>query len=231
MPKYVLIGLSIAALLLFSAADQARSDEIPTDEVMAEEAPVEEAPVEEVPVEEVPVEEEPPAPTKPTYSEAYGAEPTGYLALSGFVGFDTSDRDVEPHFSGETEDGGGLLVRAGFRIFDPIAIELQGDYFSGFSDFDGWNATINIRIYPIEFWRETPGRFQPYFLAGAGVMGGRPIEALSYQIEGAFRVGGGINYYFTDKLALDVGTDYVTGRSSFKETNYVKISLGMQYNF
>jgi len=226
MPKYVLIGLSVATLLLFSTADLARADEIPTDDM-----PMDEVPAEEEPAEEEPVEEEPAAPTQSSYSTAYGAERSAYIALSGFVGFDTSDRDIARHHSKETDDGGGFLVRAGFRFFDPIAIELQGDYFSGFSDFDGWNVTVNIRVYPIEFWRETPGRFQPYFLAGAGVMGGRPIEALSYTLEGAFRVGGGINYYFTDKLALDVGTDYITGRSSFDKTNYVKVALGLQYNF
>ena len=49
IPKYLLIGLSIATLLLFSATDQARSDEIPADDMAAEEIPTEEAPPEEEP--------------------------------------------------------------------------------------------------------------------------------------------------------------------------------------
>jgi hypothetical protein len=40
MPKYLFIRLSIATLLLFSATDQARSDEISPDEVPAEEESV-----------------------------------------------------------------------------------------------------------------------------------------------------------------------------------------------
>ena len=122
-------------------------------------------------------------------------------------------------------------IRVGFRIFDPFAIELEGDYFSGFSEFNGWTATINIRTYLLEFWRENPGRFQVYFLAGVGVMGGETDQSLSYQLEGVFRVGGGINYYFTDQLALDVSSDYITGRSSFSDFNYVKFGMGLQYNF
>ena len=85
----------------------------------------------------------------------------------------------------------------------------------------------------MEFWRETPGQFQLYFITGVGVMGGDPRheDSLSYQVKGTFRFGTGINYYFTDDLALDVGMDWTTGRGSLDGAEYIKFAIGLQYNF
>jgi hypothetical protein len=35
----------------------------------------------------------------------------------------------------------------------------------------------------------------------------------------------------TDQLALDVGMDWTTGRSAFKDTKYIKAAIGLQHNF
>jgi hypothetical protein len=84
MPKYLLIGLSIATLLLFSATDQARSDEIPT--------------YDEMPEEEIPTEEEPPTPTEASEPAEPEPEPTDWtpFQLSFFspVQFFPVDHDV-----------------------------------------------------------------------------------------------------------------------------------------
>jgi len=242
MPKCAFFGLSILALLLFAAADQARSDEIPAYEEQADEIQPAEVPPAEEPVEEEPVEEEPPVPAKTSEPTAYGAQRGGYVALSGFFGYDLSDDweetllDENDEIIGfdtrdETSNGGGVTARVGFRVWHPLAIELQGDYFSGYSEFGGWLVTANVRFYPMEIWRETPGRFQVYFVGGAGVIGGDPNVPKNYQLEGAFRFGTGINYYFTDQLALDVGMDWTVGRSAFKDTRYIKFAAGLQYNF
>ena len=168
------------------------------------------------------------APTARAQS-VYGSELGGYLGLSGFYALDTSSGDVDD--IADTSDG-GFLVRAGFRINPPLAIELQGDYNNAWEDFDLWTLTVNFRIYPLqmEMFGGEVGRFQPYVIGGVGVIGGDP-DTDDYQLNGAFRMGTGVNFYLTEQLAIDAGTEWTVGTGFWSDASYMKFGLGLQYNF
>jgi opacity protein-like surface antigen len=99
-------------------------------------------------------------------------------------------------------------------------------------------ATLNARGYL------ATGRWQPYMLFGSGLMYlafddeatckplsmcGRDVELVSY----ALRVGGGLEYYMTERFVLTLGASYVlplTGAA--KDFDYVSIEpFGITYRF
>ena len=159
----------------------------------------------------------------------YGSELGSYVGVSGFYALDTSSGDVDD--IADTSDG-GFSVRGGFRINPPLAIELQGDYNNSWTDFDLWTVTTNFRVYPLqmEAFGAEVGRFQPYVIVGAGVIGGDP-DSDAYQLNGAFRMGAGVNFYLTDQLAIDAGTEWTVGTGYWSDASYMKFGLGLQYNF
>ena len=63
------------------------------------------------------------------------------------------------------------------------------------------------------------------------VMAGNPTGEKDYELQGAFRMGLGTNFYLTEDLALDFFGEWVTGTGSFSDVNYGKLALGLQYNF
>ena len=159
----------------------------------------------------------------------YGGEVGGYIGVSGFYALDTSSGDVDD--IADTDDG-GFALRAGFRIAPPLAIELQGDYNNSWTDFDLWTLTTNFRVYPLqmEAFGGAVGRFQPYVIAGVGVIGGDP-DSDDYQLNGAFRMGAGVNFYVTEQLAIDAGSEWTVGTGFWSDASYMKFGLGLQYNF
>jgi hypothetical protein len=159
----------------------------------------------------------------------YGSELGSYIGVSGFYALDTSSGDVDD--ISDSSDG-GVAVRGGFRIGPALAIELQGDYNNSWTDFDIWTLTTNFRVYPLqmEAFGGEVGRFQPYVIVGVGVIGGSP-DSDPYQLNGAFRMGGGVNFYLTEKLAIDAGTEWTVGTGYWSDASYMKFGLGLQYNF
>jgi opacity protein-like surface antigen len=159
----------------------------------------------------------------------YGSELGAYLGFSAFYALDTSDNEVDD--IADTSDF-GLAFRGGFRVSPPLAIELQGDYNNAWTDFDLWTVTVNFRVYPLqmEAFGGDIGRVQPYLIAGAGVIAGDP-DSDPYQLNGAFRMGAGLNVYVTDQIAIDAGSEWTVGTGFWSDASYMKFGLGLQYNF
>jgi opacity protein-like surface antigen len=160
----------------------------------------------------------------------YGKQIGSYLAVSAFAAYD--DRSD----LGDYDDvNGGVTVRAGFRLGAPVAIELQGDYnhLKAWRDDDVWVITTNLRFYPSmmdEFSGILPDILQPYGVVGVGVIGGDPPDD-AYQLNGAFRLGAGIDFYVTEQVALSFGYEWVTGTGFLSERDTRNLTLGVQYNF
>ena len=179
----------------------------------------------------------------------YGVgDPYTYLAVSGLVAFDDRS-DLWLWNWGDANANGGVTARAGLRLGAPLSIELQGDWvnLAAWRNQDRWTATVNFRIYPSQLdytemmgedigagldkvWGLFPKRMQPYLVAGAGVIGGQPKND-SYQLNGAFRLGVGTDFYLTEKLAVSFGYEWLTGTGYWAGADTRNLTLGVQYNF
>jgi hypothetical protein len=176
-------------------------------------------------------------PIQASAQSEYGkGEPTGYLAVSGLVAFD--DRGDLWAWNWDSADAdGGVTARAGVRLADSVAFELQGDWVNldVWDDNDNWTLTANFRIYPttleeVEGVLPFPERLQPYLVAGAGVIGGDPKND-PYQLNGAFRLGAGTDFYLTEQMAVSFGYEWITGTGYWSEVDTRNLVLGLQYNF
>lgn len=167
-----------------------------------------------------------------TAQSEYGGEVGAYVGGSVFYALDTSKAEF-----GELADehSVGVDVRVGLRLGKPIGMELQGDWNHGLRDLDLWTITTNFRVYYSEFEAIAdlfPDPLQLYIVGGVGVMGGDPrTKGDPYQVTGAFRMGLGVDYYVTENIAVDVGSEWVVGTSFFSDVSYLKVGVGIQYNF
>jgi opacity protein-like surface antigen len=170
------------------------------------------------------------AATSASAQSEYGKQIGAYLGVSGLAAYDDR-QDL-----GQYDDvNGGMTFRAGARIGAPVGIELQGDWnhLKAWRKDDIWVLTTNFRVYPSlmdEFSGMLPDVFQPYAVAGVGVIGGDPKDD-DYQLNGAFRLGTGFDYYFTEQVALSVGYEWVTGTGFWSERDSRNVTIGVQYNF
>ncbi len=131
-------------------------------------------------------------------------------------------KEIEALYPGISEGGLDRLPCRGnpvIRLGDPIRIEPIV-------------ATLNGRAYL------ATGRWQPYLSFGSGLMyievrdtapGAKDVQDVGF----ALRVGGGIEYYITEQLVLNLGASYVipiSGRA--QEYDYVSIEpFGLTWRF
>ncbi|MCH2171681.1 porin family protein [Myxococcota bacterium] len=92
-------------------------------------------------------------------------------------------------------------------------------------------ATANAKAYLLT------GRFQPYFLAGAGPMFASVENTRSgvteNKVVAALRAGGGLDFYITENVIMNTGISYVYPFGSLQDgLDYVSFELlGFQYRF
>lgn len=141
------------------------------------------------------------------------------------------------NFHCDTDDAWGYNVRAGRRINNWVAAEVEwehpvsdfddADKVDGFGRLDGdveaWDITANGKFYPIT------GRFQPYALVGAGY----GQADLPHDDNGGFvaKFGLGLDVLITDSFGVDAEVDYLLGTGSMSDYDQIPISVGVFYNF
>ena len=163
---------------------------------------------------------------------ASAVEPTdyghkgGYMGVNGGYAVDNgSDRIGRLTFS-----SGTASAWVGYRMDQLIAIEIQGEYNHGLKDVSGWNLTGNLNWYPVQWWY--PGFwFQPFFVTGGGFMIAKPVPNRSTNLNGAFRLGGGMDFYFHKHWNVRFKAEWVKGVGKLSDLAYAPITLGIQYNF
>jgi len=168
----------------------------------------------------------------------YGMEePAVYLAVAGLAAFDDRNDLWFPNW-GDADVEGGVTARVGVRLGAPAAVELQGDWIDldAWDDNDNWTITFNMRVYPtlyepIGLEEIFPKVLQPYLVAGAGALGGTGDNGDPYQLNGAFRLGAGTDFYVTEKIALSFGYEWLTGTGHWSKRDARNLVLGVQYNF
>jgi len=178
------------------------------------------------------------------------------LNLAGTYAFETfagSLRDDLRQASGTSlnvmaDNSLGVNGGAGYRCHRNLAIELEAEWVSGFQTeiFDSGGAKIaKVEPDPLtvttNFKGYLPfGRFQPFALAGAGIMssslsvtestGSGVIESAQFRAF-ALRLGGGFDFYATKNIVLNIGADYVFPLGGDQDLDYVSVGWGIQYRF
>jgi len=174
--------------------------------------------------EEGPVAVAPPAPVEE-------APPSGYFYVGAGALFSIENFDCD------ADNAWGYEVRAGRRINDIFAVELEWEHpvdkfddasrVDGFGrpdgDVDAWSITANGKVYPVA------GRFQPYALVGAGY----GQADLPHDDNDGFvaRFGIGIDIEIVENVGVMTEVGYLLGTGSMSDYDQIPISVGVFYNF
>ncbi|MBW2418344.1 MAG: porin family protein [Deltaproteobacteria bacterium] len=141
----------------------------------------------------------------------------------------------------------GFNARAGYRLMSHFGTELQFEYLpyvsvkvsdllingdpkTQRSEFDFWTLTANGKAYISD------GRIQPFGLLGLGMGYTRVkglVDALGTHSEVGFalRVGGGVDAYATENVAIGFDVTYVLPFGDINDFDYLSLILGVKYRF
>lgn len=156
-----------------------------------------------------------------------------YLGLAGTWGVEKFDDSNNI----DTEDSIGINARAGYRMLGWLSVEAEGEYLFDFdikdknnttrADLSMWLIGGNVRLnLPTDL-------IQPYLLAGGGYMGTDSSGDVSETDHGGFaRVGGGVEFYPWEHIAIDVGlTGVLPFTSDVNDLDFISIHWGALYRF
>jgi opacity protein-like surface antigen len=178
-----------------------------------------------------------------------------FVNLAGTYAVDKFDSTFGDELSGsvgtpvkvETDESLGLNGGGGYRCHRYFSTEIEVEWIDEFeSDFSGTDVVGSADPDPMtittNFKGYLPfGRFQPYALAGGGIIFTTvPVKAVTTTgpIEWdekvrafAFRFGGGIDFYATEHIVLNIGAEQVIPVSAELDLNYISVGWGIQYRF
>ena len=155
------------------------------------------------------------------------ARPGFYASLNGLYGVELFDSAPSSFDVGNSV---GVSGRLGYRITPAIAAEMQVDYgdFAKNGDFTETLFTLNGKYYFLQ------DQIQPYVLAGIGyehaTIEGR---GMSFSESGfAYRVGGGVDWYFHRNVGLLLEMAYNSSTDSFlNDADYLSLGWGVFFRF
>lgn len=162
------------------------------------------------------------------------ARPGYYAGLAGSVAFTTKAenelQDLLP-FDVNVDESLGLHVRGGYRYHPRIATELHFEYLEAF-EVSGGGGSIGL-----EFWTLTTdtkiflatGRTQPFAAVGFGV--GQADVVGSTGNGFVARLGGGVDFYLTERIVLALDAAYVVPTGDLANLDFVSVGWGLQYRF
>lgn len=137
----------------------------------------------------------------------------------------------------QSDDSWGLNGSLGYRCHPRVAVEANLEWLEGFKlqnanvdDLSGVTATANVKFYLLT------ERIQPFLLAGVGAtyLSHRPTGGTTFgssEEDVTIRMGGGIDVYATERLAVTAGSTYVLPTDKLEDLAYVSLTLGLQYRF
>jgi hypothetical protein len=148
-------------------------------------------------------------------------EPFGYVTVGGSRAgsiFDETIGDAFNPLRGQTGDSWGANAHAGYRFHKYLAAEVEYEWMKDFQmraagvdigKVQTQVATANLKVVaPF-------GEFEPYFLAGAGMIFTSVDKsfALNYDVaNGVFtmRFGTGVDWWLSKNFSLSLGAEVVT---------------------
>ena len=164
-----------------------------------------------------------------------------YAGARGVYAMEAFDIDAS------VDDDFGFNLFAGYRMFQGFASDFEFEYVDALSargDPSGPNFDVrtfdlawNFRVYPLA-WAFEPSsvfqRVQPYLSAGPSIQWVQ-LQRLpgGDRDEGNFagRLGGGLDFYLTENVALSADAIYTIGTGDVSDFPYLSIGWGLSYRF
>lgn len=161
-----------------------------------------------------------------------------YVGIGGLLALENFDRDAAIEGVGTAleigaDDAGGLELRGGYRAHPNFAGEMLFQFFSGFSvnnrsngsndTFNGWLLAANAKGYAML------DRIQPYALAGVGLLAF--TEKRGSELGFITRIGGGIDFYLSQSVVLDLEIVYVLPAGSLDDYQFTTFAAGIEYRY
>ena len=164
-----------------------------------------------------------------------------YVGMAASLGIDTALEDELEDITGvdvNVDEAMGLHTRLGYRFHPHISSEIDIEWLDNADisamgtdalTIERWTFTANAKAYLLT------GRFQPFLLAGPGLMHINAKDSLglglSMSDDFAARFGGGIDFYVTEKIGVSLDGSYVLPTGDLKDFDYFSIAWGFQYRF
>ena len=180
------------------------------------------------------------------------------VGLGGSYAIETFEDDAEADFQGElgpdvnlsVDNSFGVNGRVGYRCHQYFSAEVEVEWLDGFSSDltePGFTQLADVEFEPVVVTTNLKGyfltgRYQPFLLAGAGVMTadiklqnpvGLGFTGLKSESENEFalRFGAGIDLYATKHVVVSIEADYVLPFGDLDALDYITVSWGLQYRF
>jgi opacity protein-like surface antigen len=172
-------------------------------------------------------------------AEAGPAE-TGFYIGGGvsyaWENFDTDDIE-DQGFNVDVDDAWGFNAFAGYRIMRHLAFEGNFNWYDDFDvDANGFDFEVKIWTFMLDLKAMYPvynDRLVPYLRSGGGYMDAE-IDAGSIdedESDFAWNLGGGIDYFVTDRISLGLDGKYVWGSGDLDELEYFVGSARVAFYF
>ncbi len=129
----------------------------------------------------------------------------------------------------DTKYSTGVAGGLGYRINTYTAVEVFGDWVSGFNlpgsdDYQTGLIGMNGRLYA------KGGRWQPFLMAGLGASYVRGVLGNSTEWDLGVRLGAGLDFYINEELGISFVPMYVlpvgAGGTDLFDAQYVSIGIG-----
>lgn len=180
------------------------------------------------------------APAPPAGAQDYVRE-GWYVGARGVYAIEEFDVDAS------VDDDFGFNVFAGYRMYKGLASDFEFEYIDGLAarghpagpnfDVRTFDLSWNFRLYPLAWSFEPDSAFQrvqPYLSAGPSLQWVQLQRVPGNdRDEGNFagRLGGGIDFYLTDGIALSADAIYTIGTGDVSDYPYLSIGWGITYRF
>ena len=133
------------------------------------------------------------------------------------------------------DDAWGLNAFAGYRLMRYIAFEGNFNWYDDFTldsydaDLQIWTLMLDVKaMYPVY-----NDRLVPYLRAGVGYMD-KEASAGSFKSsdsDAAINLGGGLDFYVTDRFSLGLDGKYVWGTGDLEAIEYFVGTINAAFHF
>jgi opacity protein-like surface antigen len=172
-------------------------------------------------------------------AEAGPAETGFYIgggASYAWENFDTDDIE-DMGFNVSVDDAWGLNAFAGYRLMRHLAFEGNFNWYDDFDmDVNGFDFEVKIWTLMLDLKTMFPvynDKLVPYIRFGGGYMDAE-IDAGSIdddESDFAWNLGGGIDFFATDRISLGLDGKYVWGTGDLDELEYFVGSALVAFHF